>query len=257
LEISTDQDRRFMASGVVLGVALSGFFDGILLHQILQWHHLLSLVPGATYQDPRVQIAADGVFHALMYGLAVLGLVMLWTGPDRRRSGHPALWRSVALGFGGWNLLDVVLFHWILEWHHVRLDTAMPIAWDLLWVVVFGLAPAAAALAPGRRGGDRARRGTGVFLAVLVIGGAIWASGPSKSQATIVLFGPDATASQVMKAIASADARLISTDASGQLVVVALPSNSAGWDFYRNGALLVSSAAPAGCAAWTTLPERR
>src|SRR5687768_8252330 len=32
--------------GAVLGFALGGFFDGILLHQILQWHHLLSLVPG-------------------------------------------------------------------------------------------------------------------------------------------------------------------------------------------------------------------
>src|SRR5690606_18965301 len=32
--------------GTVLGFALGGFFDGILLHQILQWHHLLSLVPG-------------------------------------------------------------------------------------------------------------------------------------------------------------------------------------------------------------------
>jgi Predicted membrane protein len=25
-----------------LGFGLGGFFDGILLHQILQWHHLLS-----------------------------------------------------------------------------------------------------------------------------------------------------------------------------------------------------------------------
>ena len=30
---------------IVLGFALGGFFDGIVLHQILQWHHLLSLVP--------------------------------------------------------------------------------------------------------------------------------------------------------------------------------------------------------------------
>jgi uncharacterized membrane protein len=27
---------------ILLGFALGGFFDGILLHQILQWHHLLS-----------------------------------------------------------------------------------------------------------------------------------------------------------------------------------------------------------------------
>ncbi|MGW5061792.1 DUF2243 domain-containing protein [Streptomyces sp. NPDC004096] len=28
--------------GIVLGVGLGGFVDGILLHQLLQWHHMLS-----------------------------------------------------------------------------------------------------------------------------------------------------------------------------------------------------------------------
>jgi uncharacterized membrane protein len=32
----------------VLGFAFGGFFDGILLHQVLQWHHLLSLVKGGS-----------------------------------------------------------------------------------------------------------------------------------------------------------------------------------------------------------------
>ena len=43
----------------LLGFALGGFFDGILLHQILQWHHLLSLVPGMV--DLRVQICGTGI----------------------------------------------------------------------------------------------------------------------------------------------------------------------------------------------------
>lgn len=37
--------NRWVLWAAVLGFALSGFFDGVLLHQILQWHHLLSLVP--------------------------------------------------------------------------------------------------------------------------------------------------------------------------------------------------------------------
>jgi uncharacterized membrane protein len=251
LEISTSEGRGFVASGVVLGVALSGFFDGILLHQILQWHHLLSLVPGPAYRDPRVQIAADGVFHALMYGLAVLGVVMLWAGRDRRRSNDLALWRSVALGFGGWNILDIVLFHWILEWHHIRLDTAMPIAWDVFWLVLFGALPTAAALI--RRGGSRLgprRGGTSAFLVLLVCGAGVWAMGAPRSDGAVVLFRPGTTGVQMMEAIASADARLVSTDSTGQLVVVELPPGSAGWGLYRSGALFVSSAAPTGCAAW-------
>lgn len=35
--------------GVLLGVGLGGFVDGILLHQILQWHHMVSnVVPPTT-----------------------------------------------------------------------------------------------------------------------------------------------------------------------------------------------------------------
>jgi uncharacterized membrane protein len=257
LQISTCEERRFLVSGVVLGVAFSGFFDGILLHQILQWHHLISLVPGPRYQDPRVQIAADGLFHALMYGLAVLGLALLWTR-DRRRSGDLALWRSVALGFGAWNIVDVALFHWILRWHHIRLDTSAPIAWDVAWLVLFGVLPAAVALIPPRQGsGDRHRGRTGVFLALMTFGAAIWASGMPKGQATIVLFRPGTTSAQAMAAIASADGRLVSTDPTGQLAVVALPPGETGWGFYRQGALLVSSAAPTGCAAWTTASRER
>ena len=46
------------APAATLGFALGGFFDGILLHQILQWHHLLSLVPGVT--ELRMQVLWDG-----------------------------------------------------------------------------------------------------------------------------------------------------------------------------------------------------
>ena len=28
------------AAGIFLGLGLGGFFDGIVLHQILQWHHM-------------------------------------------------------------------------------------------------------------------------------------------------------------------------------------------------------------------------
>jgi Predicted membrane protein (DUF2243) len=29
--------------GILLGVGLGGFVDGIVLHQILQWHHMLTI----------------------------------------------------------------------------------------------------------------------------------------------------------------------------------------------------------------------
>jgi uncharacterized membrane protein len=33
-----------ITAGIFLGLGLGGFVDGILLHQILQWHHMLSSV---------------------------------------------------------------------------------------------------------------------------------------------------------------------------------------------------------------------
>ena len=63
--------------GVLLGMALGGFFDGILLHQILQWHHLLSAVEGQHWLDLRMQLVADGLFHVLMHAVLAAGLALL------------------------------------------------------------------------------------------------------------------------------------------------------------------------------------
>ena len=37
------EDRNFPVSAdMLLGLGLGGFFDGIVLHQLLQWHHMLT-----------------------------------------------------------------------------------------------------------------------------------------------------------------------------------------------------------------------
>src|SRR5919107_1961289 len=99
---------RFHWSGYLLGFGLGGVFDGILLHQILQWHHLLAGLQGAAFRDIRVQILADGLFHALMYVITAAGLWLLWRargelgGPDTDR----ILFANLLIGFGVWHLTD-------------------------------------------------------------------------------------------------------------------------------------------------------
>lgn len=56
----------------LLGFALGGFFDDILLCQILKWQHLLSNVEAAN--DMRLQILDDGLFQALMYVFVAIAL---------------------------------------------------------------------------------------------------------------------------------------------------------------------------------------
>ena len=55
------------APGVLLGIGLGGFLDGIVLHQILQWHHMLTSEgadPDTTIAGLQVNTLADGLFHA-------------------------------------------------------------------------------------------------------------------------------------------------------------------------------------------------
>ncbi|MFB2922435.1 DUF2243 domain-containing protein [Aerosakkonema funiforme] len=39
-----NQLGSLIATGVSIGMGAAGFFDGIVFHQILQWHHMLTNV---------------------------------------------------------------------------------------------------------------------------------------------------------------------------------------------------------------------
>jgi uncharacterized membrane protein len=241
----------------VLGFALGGFFDGILLHQILQWHHLLSLVPGL--DDLRLQVLWDGYFHALMYLIALAGLWGLWRA--RRRAmvegivlnGAP-LAGALLLGFGAWHVLDGVLSHWVLGIHRIKLDSPAPLAWDLAWLAVFGLGPIFLARHLLERRTPRAGSPTAAvwLLAALTGGAGAWAlQEPAGQRFTTVVFAPGASRATVSDALDATGARLLWSDRAMGVVVVAVPRERR-WDFYRHGALLVGGTAlGAGCVSWS------
>jgi uncharacterized membrane protein len=252
---SQSPNRGLLASAFVIGVAFSGLFDGILLHQILQWHHLLSLVPGDRFRDLRVQVFADGAFHIFMYGIAALGLWLLWRARHAlaEAGGGRRFAAGLLLGFGAWNVADVVLFHWVLGIHHIRVDVAQPLPWDIGWLVVLGILPLLAGWAV-RRGGDRggpAPRFTGSTATALIwIAGAASLTGGA-TDGTAVLFRPGLSPAQIMAAVAAADGRVVWVDGSGELLVIKLPAHGNAWQLYRYGAIMVGGAGPAGCLAWS------
>lgn len=248
-------EKRWIGYGSLLGLALGGFFDGILLHQILQWHHLLSLVPGI--DDMRLQILWDGYFHVLMYVLAAIGLFGLWRAHRRGGSVSGARLAGVMLaGFGSWHVIDSVLSHWVLGIHRIKLDSPNPMLWDLIWFVVFGLAPMAVGWAMMKRGGGPGRgRSVAAMLALtaLTAGTGAWSMRPPPDQPmTAVVFRPGVEERQVRAAIEEMDAELIWADqAMGVVILDVAPENR--WAFYRRGAMLVSgSGVPAGCFSWST-----
>jgi uncharacterized membrane protein len=238
---------------LVLGIALGGFFDGILLHQVLQWHHLLSLVPGL--DDLRVQVLWDGYFHILMYVVALAALWGLWRAHRRQvpAPGGAGLLAALLLGFGIWNVLDGVLSHWILGIHRIRLDVPNPLAWDLAWLAAFGLAPLVAGVLLRRRPSGPGSPMAAIWLLALTTAGAgAWALREPPGQAyTAIVFAPGTSAKQVFDALDAADARLVWTDQPMGVVVVAVVKDRR-WQFYRHGALLVGGTGLAvGCISWS------
>ncbi len=128
--------------GVLLGIGLGGFFDGIVFHQLLQWHHLLSSVaayPVTTVAGLRVNTFWDGVFHAGTYLVTAAGLVLLWRAAARSPTRWPGRWLAglVLLGWGVFNLVEGLVDHELLGVHHVNetVPRGQWVWWDLAFLV--------------------------------------------------------------------------------------------------------------------------
>lgn len=125
-----------VASALLYGLGFGGFVDGILLHQILQWHHMVSDVEGYptnSLAGLEANTVADGFFHVATWVLLVLAWVV---GLRAWRQGRLApSWRFnlglVLTGWGIFNLLDGLVNHHLLGVHHVRDDLGGPLSWDL------------------------------------------------------------------------------------------------------------------------------
>ena len=258
---STRSGRNLMLAGGIIGFALGGFFDGILLHQVLQWHHFLSLVEGEALRDLRTQVLADGMFHVAVYAITAVGLWLLW----RARGGFTGsatdrvLLASALLGFSIWQFTDVVVFHWIIGIHRIRVGVPNPLLYDVGWMVVFGVPTLLAALWLFRRwGGEGGTPGSRrtvapVLLSATVLAAAPVAALPPRGSTTaIVVFASGMSAADAFAAVAAADGRVVWADPSGGLLAVEMGQDGDARRLYRHGALLVStSAVVAGCLAWS------
>lgn len=247
--------RAWIRWGAVLGFALGGFFDGILLHQILQWHHLLSLVPGV--DTVRAQVLWDGYFHALMYAVAAAGLWGLWR--VRRQADQRwgrALAGALLIGFGLWHVVDGILSHWLLGIHRIRLDSPSPLMWDIIWFTMFGIVPLLAGWIAVRRPGPG---GSGAGASLMVIAAGLLTTGlagwslqsPRDQRFTTIVFAPWVRPADAVNAVVANGGRLMWSDRKLAVMVVEVPAEKR-LKFYGQGALLVSgSGLPNGCFNWS------
>jgi uncharacterized membrane protein len=128
--------RPSPAPGLMFGVGLGGLVDGIVLHQILQWHHMVSDVDGyptTTVAGLEVNTMADGFFHVGTF-FVVLGAsivtIALWR-QGRLAPSWTFHFGGVLAGWGLFNLIEGLVDHQLLGVHHVRDDLGGPLSWDL------------------------------------------------------------------------------------------------------------------------------
>lgn len=120
----------------VLGFGFSGLVDVLVLHHVLQIHHLVSNVyDPTTLAGLRTNILADGLFSLGMLLILGVGAGVVWTA--ERRASRPLRLKPLAgatiLGIGLFDLFDVVVDHTLLGLHHA---TDGPGFYDPHWAVV-------------------------------------------------------------------------------------------------------------------------
>ncbi len=143
VEIRVDPQTTALSGGLILGLGLGGFIDGILLHQIAQWHNMGSAVLPPTTMDAMAQnMRWDGLFHLATLVLTFVGVVLLWregrdgTAPPTLR----VLLGQMLLGWGVFNLVEGTVDHHLLGLHHVR-DLPMHVpAYDWVFLGIGGVA---------------------------------------------------------------------------------------------------------------------
>jgi uncharacterized membrane protein len=126
------------SAGFCLGVGLGGYLDGVVFHQLLQWHHLFSSwYPITSVENLQFNTFWDGAFHSIAYLFILAGLFRLWRAARlvHFRWSTRCLTASILTGFGTFNLIEGLVDHQMLGIHHVN-ETVLRTNW-LYWDIAF------------------------------------------------------------------------------------------------------------------------
>jgi uncharacterized membrane protein len=106
-------------AGLVLGFGIGGLADGVIAHQILGWHHMLSgWVPADTMHGMRTNTVGDGFFHLGCAVAIVVGVYLL--NRSRPAGSGLGLTGRLLAGWGLFNLVEGTVDHHLLGIHHVH-----------------------------------------------------------------------------------------------------------------------------------------
>lgn len=127
------RSRLLFGGALLLGAGLGAFLDGIVLHQVLQWHAMISsVVEPADLVSSKVNMFWDGVFHLYSWLATVVAIVIVVREVPRA---EPEVRERAVVGgaLGGWglfNFVEGIINHQIFGFHHVHPGTDQ-MAWDI------------------------------------------------------------------------------------------------------------------------------
>ena len=126
-----------VTAGVLLGIGLGGFADGIVFHQILQVHNMLShRIPPTDLVAVKINMTWDGYFHAAVWLITLSGIYQLFRAGQQRDvlwSGK-MLFGAWILGWGLFNFVEGIIDHQLLALHHVMEYARNPLPYDLAFL---------------------------------------------------------------------------------------------------------------------------
>lgn len=123
-------DNNLFIAAFMLGVGLIGAVDGIVFHQLLQWHHMIDS-PNINFE-----IITDGFFTAGFSTILIWGGIKIFLDARNDQLGHSwgTFFSGLLIGSGAFNLVEGIVNHHILQVHRVRPAAENPLLYDLTFL---------------------------------------------------------------------------------------------------------------------------
>jgi len=129
--VTTNTRRKLINTGsFIFGFGFLGALDGIIFHQLLQWHSVYMAT------DRPGQIMSDGLFHFAVTITLIIGGVLLWLAgnPSNLSKGVRLLIGWFLIGGGVFNLVEGIINHHLLQIHRVKPGDPNALAYDLAFL---------------------------------------------------------------------------------------------------------------------------
>ena len=133
--VKTVIKNPLVRAGLVLGAGFGGMADGIVLHSILGWHHMICYTMDCqptSVEQLQLENTQDGYFLLVVWLMVLTGTAMLFRAASQ--AGPTVLLGAMLAGSGAFNFLEGLINHQILGLHHVVPGSPHQFLFDMLYL---------------------------------------------------------------------------------------------------------------------------